>query len=199
MKYVKILGLLAVAASAMMAFAANASATTVTGSGGTKTPTIHAISEESAVAGTKHVLLHNAIANIQCESTAQGAVEAAGEGGTGLTVKGAISSLTFSPCTNSWVVHVDTFGELEVHGESGNKGTLTSTGTKVTATRFGLQCVYKTNATDIGTVTGGASFATLDINATIPVVAAESSFLCTETPAKWTGAYKTTATLEIDQ
>src|SRR6476646_1301569 len=196
MKHLKILGLLAVAAAALMAFAASASATTVTGPAGETNPGIHAVSEESAVAGTKHVLLHNPIAVIECESTAEGQVT--NVGGTGKTASGALTSLSFSPCTNGWVVDVNIPGSLEIHGEAGNKGTLTSLGAKVTATRFGLSCVYETGAKDIGTVTGGNT-ATPHINAAIEINTSLSSFLCGSAPANWTGAYKTTGTIDIDQ
>lgn len=196
MKHSKILCLLAVAAAAFMVLAASASATTVTGPNGETNPIIHLVSEESARAGTKHLLLHNPITTIECESTAEGQIT--NVGGTGATASGALTSLSFTPCTNNWVFHVNLKGSLEVHGEAGNKGTLTSSGVKLTATRFGLSCVYETAATDIGTLTGGNP-ATLDISAKIPLNTALSSFLCGSGAANWTGAYKTTGTIDIDQ
>jgi hypothetical protein len=200
MKYVKILGLLAVAAAAMMAFAASASATTVTGPNfktngepttlvERETPVIHAVSE-------KEVELHNAIVNIKCESTVEGKVETHG---SGITAEGKISVLNFFNCTDEWVVDVKANGSLIVHYTEGNNGTLTSTGARVIATRAGLECIYETNATDIGTVTGekGANGeATLDISAEIPRVG--GSFLCGGAFAKWTGSYITTHTIKID-
>jgi len=196
MRHLKILGLLAVVAAVFMVFTASASATTVTGPAGETNPIIHLVSEESAVAGTKHVVLHNPIATIECESTAEGQFTTVG--GTGATTRGALTSLTFSPCTNQWVVDVNKPGFLEIHGEAGNKGTVTSLGTKITATRFGLECVYETGANAIGTITGGNP-ATLKLNGSIPINTTLSSFLCGSTPASWTGAYKTTGTIDIDQ
>ncbi len=200
MRYVKILGLLAVTAAAMMAFAASASATTVTGptlktdgSASTlverETPVIHAVSEG-------HVELHNGIINIKCESTVEGKVEVHG---SGITAEGKLSVLNFFNCTDNWVVDVEKTGSLIVHYTSGSNGTLTSTGARVTATRFGLSCIYETTATHIGTVTGekGANGeATLDISANIPRVG--GSFLCGGATAAWTGAYTTTHTIKID-
>lgn len=192
MKYVKILGVLAVAAAAMMAFAASASATTVTDSSGNGTPTIHAVNE-----GT-HVELHNAIVNIKCNSTVTGTVTSHG---SGITASGHISVLTFNNCTDEWVVDVDPekLGSLEIHytgaGTGHGAGTLTSSGSRVIATRAGLQCIYETKETPIGTVVGGNK-ATLAISASIPRVG--GSFLCGGATASWTGSYETTATLGID-
>ncbi|HEU4737979.1 MAG TPA: hypothetical protein VFS54_02725 [Solirubrobacterales bacterium] len=192
-------GLLAVAAAALMAFAGTASATTVTGPGGNTTPFLHAESEEDKEVkpGTKHVLLHNAIAKIECNSTASGTVE---EHGPGIKAAGEIKTLIFGTkategCTNGWVVHVTTPGKLQVESLGGNKGTLYSTGATVVATRLGLECRYKTETTDIGTVTGGAT-ATLKIKAAIPFHG--GSGLCGgPAPANWTGSYVTTEELNI--
>ncbi len=180
MKYIKILGLLAVAAAAMMAFAGSASATTVTSNDGT-TPTIEASAEG-------HAVLHNPIAKIECASTVKGAVESHG---SGVTAKGNIASLTFgSPvgtCTNDWHVTVVSAGSLEIHSIGSGNGTLTSSGATVEATRFGINCRYSTNNTDIGTVTGG-EHATLHIQASIPFHS--GSFLCGSGATVWTGSYK---------
>lgn len=200
MRYVKIFGLLAVAAAALMAFAASASATTVTGPSlntnneptslvERETPTIHAVSEEE-------VELHNSILNIKCESTVEGKVETHG---TGITAEGKIAVLNFFNCTDNWVIDVKQNGSLIVHWTKGSDGTLTSTGARVIATRFGLECIYETNATHIGTVTGEKGVngeATLDIEAAIPRVG--GSFLCGGGTAAWTGSYITTHTLKID-
>lgn len=190
MKYIKILGLLAVAAAAMMAFAASASATTVTGPNGEETPTIHAEPEFG------HVSLHNSIVDIECDSTVEGTVE---NHGSGITASGLINDLSFPDCTDGWVIDVITKGSLEIHytgeGHGHGTGTLTSTGATVTATRSGLSCHYRTNNTPIGHVTGGEQ-ATLTIEATIQRHG--GSFLCGGSTAQWTGAYTTTETLEID-
>ena len=166
MKYAKILGLLAVAAAAMMAFAASASATAVTSNGSVYTGVIKATHE-----GT-HVTLHNAAAEIPCNSSVEGSVESHGSSST---AAGKITSLVFNNCTGGWTVTVNTPGTLEVHTtwtrtihepggqvtehtnpNSTNNGTLTSSGATVTATNhaLGLTCRYATNATDIGTLTG---------------------------------------------
>jgi len=190
MKYVKILGLLAVAAAALMAFAGTASATSVTETtgGAAATPTIHAVNEGG------HVTLANPIANISCSSTVSGAVESHG---SGIAASGNIGELLFTGCTNSWHVTATANGSLEVNWTSGHSGLLTSKNAKVDTTRLGVTCVYGTGAgTAIGTVTGGSP-ATLKIEASIPIVAAESSGLCGTGNAKWEGSYVTTSALYV--
>ncbi len=188
MKYVKILGLLAVAAAAMMAFAASASATkvTTTTGGAAATPTIHAVNEST------HVTLANAIANIECTSTVEGKVESHG---TGVAAKGNISTLIWPTCTNSWHVTTEKAGSLEVTWTSGHNGSLKSSGALVKTTRFLVPCNYETSGTSIGTVTGGSP-ATLKIEASIPI-AAGSSELCGKGNAKWEGSYVTTSALYV--
>ncbi len=188
MKHVKILGLLAVAAAALMAFAASASATTITSPTGTAgTPTISAEPENG------HVKLANAIATIECGSEVKGTVQTHG---SGVTAAGAITTLNWPGCTNSWHVTTAEPGSLEVHWTSGYNGVLTSSGALVKTTRFLVPCNYETKETKIGTVTGGAT-ATLHIEASIPI-AAGSSELCGSGNAKWEGAYVTKESLYID-
>jgi hypothetical protein len=189
MKYVKILGLLAVAAAAVMAFAGTASATTITSPSGTLyTGKIVAEAEG-------HAVLDNPIAKIECASKVEGTVASHG---SGVTAKGNISLLTFgSPvgtCTDSWHVTVVSAGSLEIHGSG---STLTSSGATVEATRFGVSCRYQTNNTDIGTVTSGTP-ATLHIAASIPFHS--GSIFCGSGATAWTGSYKVTspASLFVD-
>jgi len=191
MKYVKILGLLAVAAAAMMAFAGTASATYVTSTtgGATSEAPIHAINEGG------HVVLANSIANIECASTSEGKVESDKVGDAKVAATGILTKLEFTGCTNSWHVTVNNAGTLSVNWSAGHDGLATSNEANVTTTRFGVTCNYETSNTPIGTVTGGNP-ATLDINASIPI-AAGSSFLCGSGNAKWSGSYVTTAALYI--
>ena len=74
MKYLKMLGLMAVAAAAMMAFAGSASAATLTSPAGTYAgpgTVIHAESEG-------HATLDSPIGQIRCNSTVEGEVEKGG-------------------------------------------------------------------------------------------------------------------------
>lgn len=94
--------------------------------------------------------------------------------------------LTWSGCTTT----VDTLapGALEVHHIAGtDNGTLTSSGTEVTIKFLGVSCLFKTSATDIGTLTGGNP-ATFDISGTIP---SPTGGFCPAS-GNWSGAYKVT-------
>lgn len=193
MKYVKILGLLAVAAAALMAFAASASATTITSPTGTPyTGEIHATSENG------HVTLKNPILNIECSSTVQGLELTHGKD---VTAEGEITQLLWGEkpgvyagkCTNNWHVTTVKPGKLQIHWLEEDVGTLTSSGAKVDTTRLGLTCVYETNSTDIGLLTDShktGATATLHVNAAIPIEPAESSGLCGSGNAEWKGSYE---------
>jgi hypothetical protein len=192
MKYAKMLGLLAVAAAALMAFAATASATTLTSpSGTTYTGEVHAESEGITT-------LHGA-ATIECEvSTVSGKVEAHGEG---ITASGKISTLTFEKCNHH--VTVLKKGELIVHTDKetvdGN-GTLTSNGAEITIQITGLvSCIFTTSNTDIGTLTGSdTKHATLDIDS-VAIPRTGHSIFCGSS-GEWTGSYTVTkpSTLTVD-
>ena len=200
MRHLKIIGLLALAAAALMALAAGpASATTLTSPTGTVTTgPIHFVSEEKAVSGTTHILMHNEAANIECNSTLEVSLSTHG---SGVTAKGNISNLQFTNCTGGWTYEVISNGSLEIHWTSGYNGTVTWSGTTIRATLhlgiFGtVECNYATNNTDIGTITGGNP-ATLHLETKMPKES--GSALCGSSSANWTGAYKTTSELYVDK
>jgi hypothetical protein len=190
MKYAKMLGLLAIAAAALMAFAGVASATTLTSPAGTTyTSTIKAASEGKTT-------LHNASlgVSVSCEeSNVEGKVESHG---SGVTAGGKVTTLTFTKC-GADTVTVLAPGSLEVHNISGtSNGTLTSVGAEITIKNAatGVSCTYKTgpapSATDIGTLTSSATTgktATLDIASSI-IPRSGDSILC-GSKGEWTGSY----------
>jgi len=189
MKYVKMLGLLAVAAAAMMAFAGSASATTLTSPAGTHfAGTIEATSEgETTLHGVATITCHH--------SRVFGHVTDGG--GDEKTVKGNITELTFTNCTNGHVT-VANAGTLELHtdpeGQAANgNGILTSTGAEVSIqiTSLGITCVFTTNNTEVGTVTGSKNTkgtATMDIDS-VKIPRTGGSFFCGSS-GEWTGSYK---------
>ncbi|MGN6663155.1 MAG: hypothetical protein ACTHK6_02935 [Solirubrobacterales bacterium] len=199
MKYVKTLGLGAIAAAALMAFlgAGSASAATTTTCGsGTLCPAetlVHAVSEGK-------VVLNAPYGNVECESTVNGhTTNVAG------SPNGPITALIWTNCGND-TVHTLENGSLSVETEgttSNNNGTLKSTGAKVTVVHLGIHCIYETNGTTIGKLTGSANTtngaATLDISATIPRVGGISGAFC-GTSGLLTGSYEVTtpSTLNID-
>ena len=217
MKYARILGLMAVAAAALMAFAGSASATTLTSpTGSIYTSTITAVNEGN-------VSLDGAFTTVTCSAShVEGKVE---QHGPGVTVKGNIGKLTFGGC--NFPVTVNTAGSLEIHavtekvnappahnviegcktaGQVECTGTLTSSGAKVTIATSVGNCVFTTNATDIGTLTPSnhtGGHATLDIGAPSGtqgrIPRTEGNFLCGSS-GQWTGSYTVTtpSTLYVD-
>lgn len=112
----------------------------------------------------------------------------ANTGGNTSTVSGNISELTFGNC--STIVEVVATGSLEVHHISGtSNGTVTSSGTQIRVTYFGVPCVFGTNATDIGVLTEGTN-GTIDITATL-IGLTPHIFPCPSS-ATWSGSYKIT-------
>ncbi|HET9396569.1 MAG TPA: hypothetical protein VFO36_10970 [Nitrospiraceae bacterium] len=198
MKYLKMLGLAAVAAAALMAFvgAGTASATTLTAPEGTQVPAGTLITAEAET----HVTLHPPFGSITCaKSHVEGKTSNAGSATE--TVKGNISTLSFGECNAT--VTVLKAGSLEIHtdpeGQPANgNGILTSSGAEVTVVYLGFHCIFSTNNTNIGTVTGytnanttSKEHATFDISATIPRTGGSSGAFCGST-AQWTGAYTIT-------
>jgi hypothetical protein len=182
MKYIKMLGLLALAAAALMAFAGTASADKVTSSTGVETPTIKAESS--------HTVLHGSFTAVTCaKSTVEGTVSGHG---AGKPVTGNISSLTFSSCNYPVTVKVPGSLSASAISPTGN-ATLSSSGANIEVhTSVGL-CVFKTGATHLGVLTGSSStggHAALDISsAKIPQES--SNFFCGSS-GTWTGVYTVT-------
>lgn len=200
MKYIKMLGLAAIAAAALMAWvgAGTASAATLTspscvGAHCAIGTVIHAENEG-------HVTLHPPIGAITCKtSTVEGVTTTTGGGVPTQTVQGNVTALSFSDhaknCNDGEaVVTVLQKGTLEIHSLGGGVATLTSSGTIVTIVYKGFHCIFSTNNTDIGKVTDSnvtKSTATFDIEATIPRTGGTSGIFC-GTTAQWTGFYKIT-------
>ncbi|HEX6781142.1 MAG TPA: hypothetical protein VF125_03830 [Solirubrobacterales bacterium] len=184
MKYVKILGLAAVAAMAMMAFAGSASATTleVGGVAQNKSVTI----EASIAAGGSAILkdTNNATVDTCTGSVVKGSTSSPF---SAEKVTGAVSSLTFTGCSHKTTVLKP--GKLYITWEGGTNGDVFSEEAEVTveSTIFGASCIAKTGTgTTIGTLDGVASgHATMTINGVIPMG------LCGD--AIWSGNYTVTS------
>jgi hypothetical protein len=212
MKYVRILGLMAVAATALMAFASSASATTLTSpTGTTYTSTFKLVSDTSA--GATPLTWDGSFTTVKCsKSTIEGKIETHG---TSVTASGKLSKWTFEECNFPFTTQAN--GSLEIHpvkkgvephetclvAEGDNcQGTLTSTGAKVTVATSVGTCTFTTNGTNIGTLTTTAQTgktATLDIGSS-PIPRTEGNFLCGST-ATLTGNYEvvTPDSLWIDE
>jgi hypothetical protein len=195
MKLLRLSSLLILTATTLMALGGIAAADTPTSPAGTAyAGKLHATSEGG------HVVIANPIANIECSSTLEGESKSQG---SGKPIGIPLSSLSLTGCTNAWVATVISAGSLEVHGILGTKnGTVTWSGGNLKFTRFGVNCVYKTEATDIGTLTASeatGATATIDISAKLPT-GSGSSGLCGSGAASFKGSYKvgTPDYLDID-
>jgi len=195
MKYLKMLGLAAVAAMALMAFAGSASATVLckttltTGcAGGGQDYAAGTEINATLKAGTS-ALLRAGFANITCtESTVAGKTENTGSGSE--TVRGQIETLDFPAASCNATVHVLKTGELEIHHNAGtDNGTLTGRGSEVTVRIGEVSCTYGTGTgTNLGTLVGGNP-AQMNISTNLPKIA--GGFLCAN-PAEWVATYTVT-------
>ncbi|MGN6254863.1 MAG: hypothetical protein ACTHO8_07770 [Solirubrobacterales bacterium] len=200
MKYLKILGLAAIAAAALMAFAGSASATTLTSPAGTTLPAGTLI--KSKLKSPKAVL-HGAFGNVECEeSTLEG--KTANTGSSTETVHGAVEGLTFTKCNCEVVVLKK--GELEIHtlnATADGNGTVTASGQEVTTkcNFFGIEyhCIWKTSGTDLGTLTGGTPAVIAAKEAVITREGGNSGTACGKS-GTWTAEYEVTSptTLLVD-
>lgn len=197
MKYLKILGLAAVIAAALMAFAGSASATTLTNSSGT-TLGVGTVIKASLKEKTKAVLKNSFGVPIECEiSNIEGEITNAG--GTSETVKGKVTKLTFEGC-NCEVVVLKT-GTLEIHttttGVDDGNGTVTATGQEVTTNRCtGTHCIWSTNNTDLGMLfhqrTAGAPSEMTAEETKIERTGGSSGIFCGSS-GNWTATYVLTS------
>jgi hypothetical protein len=182
MKYVKMLGLAAIAAAALTALVGvgTASATALY-SGATMQPAGTQI-ESNLKTGTKAVLKAG-FATIECEASEVDG-KTSNTGAAGEEVSGSINGLSFTKCNAT--VTVLKKGSLFVAFTSGSDGTVSSEGAEVTVSIAGTSCTYGTpTKKTLGTLTGGSP-ANLKAEASLSRVA--GGFLCAN-PAAWTAEY----------
>ena len=186
MKYLKILGLAAIAATALMAFAGPASATRLTAPAGTVVKTGTTISS-SLVSKTSAVLSDTSgfIQNTCTGSSVSG--KTTNENAT--TITGNIDTLTFSTCTRP----TKTLKNGTLHISS--TGTVTGSGSEVETETVTGVCVYGTGTgTHLGTLTNAAtstSHASLVINAVLPLIKTISGSCVSD--ARWKAEYTVTS------
>lgn len=189
MKYMKMLGLAAVAAMGLMAFAGSASATELYN--GATTLKSGTVLDFSLKTGTSALLTETGGSTLDtCTGgTVKGKITNAGSSTT--TVTGENTSITWSGCT--FTTDTVTLGKLEAHHVTGTtNATLTADseiGVTINTVFFG-SCVYGVLAnTDLGLVTGGNP-ATFTANAVAKKLSG-SAFACPET-SKWVATYVST-------
>ena len=189
MKYIKMLGIAAIAAMGLMAFAGSASATELYN--GATTLKSGTVLDFSLKTGTIAKLTQtNGEVLDECSgSTVKGKITNAGSSTT--TVTGENTSITWSSCTFPTTTVV--LGKLEAHHVTGTtNATLTADseiGVTINTVFFG-SCVYGVKAgTDLGLVTGGNP-ASFGANA-VAIKLSGSAFACPET-SKWVATYVST-------
>jgi len=179
MKHLKMLGLAAVAAAALMAFvgASTASATTLT-NGTTAMKAGDAIHANNS----STIVLTTTFKNIECkESTIAGSISNAG--GTGVSVSISVSSLTWGGCNCEFKTLAG--GSFIITSVGNDSGSFTSAKAEITTqcngTIFGnVHCIYATGAgTSLGLIAGGPKAAEIGItDANLPRLA--TSAICAE-------------------
>ena len=191
MKHLKMRGIAALAAAALMAFvgASSASATVLCKTPGTGTPTgttcpsgwayagaqeIHSVNVGNVIMHTTYKTITWTVLTTRYSTSSEGSESEAVTGPEGELILGG------GNCTGN----VLKAGTQEIQWISGtHNGTVRSSGTEITticSTIFGnVHCTYATNNTDFGTLTGGSP-AMLTASANIPVNASESDGLCSE-------------------
>jgi hypothetical protein len=175
MRTSKALALAVVAAAISLCLAPLASASIATSPSGTAyTSTI------KATAGTTELV--GSFTTVKCtSSTVEGKVSSHG---ASVTVEGPVTSLTFSGC--NFEVTVKKGGTIISHATGGGNATLTSTGAEVILHTSIGECVFTTNATDVGTGTGGSPASVSIASAVIQRTG--GNFLCGSS-AKFSGKY----------
>ncbi|HEX5526832.1 MAG TPA: hypothetical protein VFX44_06490 [Solirubrobacterales bacterium] len=201
----------AVAAAAWLGVAMSSATTVDCGASACKAGTDFHANAESETELLNKVTLHPPIGTVECAaSTTTLKLQEQGVGPN--PAKASVSELSFEVCnatvkvlqTGSWDIHTDYTveenGLVQIRTTSNNVGTVTSTGMEVTIELSGFHCIFKTNSTLLGRLTGSAvtkGTATLDIGATIPRTGGRSGAFCGST-AQMTGAYQFTSPGTLD-
>ena len=198
MKYIKMLGLMAVAATALMAFAGIASATELYTVEGGVHKTVAKGSPLAATLEPETTASLTDTAGNPIETCTESGVEGTigNAGGSAATVSGPVSFLSFKGgAACSVTVNQSLNGTLELHHIAGTTdGTVTGSGFHVTLHVFGTTCVYGLGETkkDLGTLKGSTTGkATMDIN-TVVFEQTAPKFLCPDS-GKWVAKYWVTS------
>ena len=191
MKYIKMLGLAALAAMALAAFAGTASANVqLTAPAGTVVKTGTTITA-SLKAKTSAVLSDTSgfIQNTCTSSTVSG--KTTNESGT--TITGDIETLDFENCNRP--TKTITNGKLHI----GTGGTVSGSESEVEAETAIGECIYGTSTgTHLGTLTNASSatgHATLVINAVLPLIKTITGTCPSD--ARWKAEYTVTSPLGL--
>jgi hypothetical protein len=200
MKYPKMLGLAAIAATALTALVGvgNASAITLCENNQATGCTSHVNSGAtwhfSATASGKWTGPFGIVLSACTTVTIGGSTSNTGADDTTTAVTGTVATLTFEGCTRKTTVGTGGTISIAANGTAGN-GSVVSNGTTVTIhelpniTGNPATCAYITSNTSLGTLTASATAATFDASATINSETAN----CPN--ATWHGTFVVTGTV----
>jgi hypothetical protein len=190
MKHLKMLGLAAFAAMALMAFGAgSASATKLcTQEACTTVYASGTVISSSLKSGSTARLTSGGATVDTCTSSSLCGTTTNTEG---TTVAGNIETLTWGSAGTSCSVTTDTIktGSLAIEKTGANEGKVTGSGSEVTTSTFGTTCTFGTGTgTVLGTIKGGVE-PVITISTTVQKTA--GNFLCPST-AGWDAEYVVT-------
>ena len=184
MKYLKILGLAAIAGMAVMAFVGAGTASATVACKTTTTPCGSLATElDASLSGTATLSAEGITLDTCSAGTVKGPVT---EQGSTKTLKITVDT-TWTNCTQTTTQNEH--GTLEIHWISGtDNGTVTATGFVVTVNTIFGSCTYGFGTTpkDLGEIKGGAP-GTLAINTSVPRISGP----CPAT-ATWVANYTVT-------
>lgn len=154
MKNMKLLGLLVIAAAALMAFVGTASATELTSPKGTKLEVGAVVKAQSEGSITLDGTVKITCTNV----TGDGKITNAG--GPSATVDGLPNLVVWTGCGSGDTITVLKTGSGELHSLGGGEGTLTSSGAEITVQLhrsvlgfpITTHCIYRTENTHVGRV-----------------------------------------------
>lgn len=192
MKYVKMLGLAAVVATALMAFAgagtASASALCQTATDPCTSPYANGETIEATLESGSTATLRNTESSIVNTCTGSSVSGGLIQGNATATARGEVAAenLKWSGCTAE-ITKTVTPGHIEFHVATGGNGQMTATGLVVTQKVSGLSCSY-TAGTGITLGSYTEATKTININVVVNKDSNHSAFLCPST-AVWEAKY----------
>ena len=164
----------AVAVALMLVGAGSASATVVckTNTSPCSSPYLKGTLFKGTLTPGTTAVFKAGFATIEC-TEGSGSIETTSNGSATETVRGLTKTLSFGGCNAT--LNVLKTGSGEIHWTSKTNGTFTAEGMEITASSFGVDCVYGGKITSGITLNGGTS-PTIGINTKVPLIS--GGFLC---------------------
>jgi len=186
MRYLRAIGLAAVAVALAFTLPAGPASATVLENDEGDHVTFFRASDEAGI------VFHASIGSISCAISGLQA-RMLNAGGSAEAVRAGVRVLSLRWCREPVIVLRDGELEIDAAGATGEgNGTLASDGLKITVAHRGFHCVFETEDTEIGVLTGAdttGSVPTIDLNGSIPRAGGGGGVFC-GSAAAWTGSYQ---------